>query len=541
MLRKLLRKFRFWQIMTQDQQVNNGPCPKLLTPSLSSNLAALLAGLGNSSDIVTRSLKLGAGGEIEAALVFVDGLVDKEQINDNILKPLMVDLPQIGYPDQLPRSNLISIIQASVLTIGEIKIAKDEGEIVAAIVTGETALIIEGFSEALILDTKHWETRAIEQPETEAAVRGPREGFTETLRTTTAMLRRKIRDPNLTFDGLRLGERTKTDVAIAYLKGLTNDRLVVEIKRRLQRIRTDAILESGYIEEFIEDNPFSPFPTIGNSEKPDKVAAKLLEGRAAILVDGTPFVLTVPTLFVENFQATEDYYGRWGYRTFLRWIKYLAFVISLIMPAVYVALTTFHQELIPTSLLITFAAAREGIPFPAVVEALGMIITFEILREAGIRAPRSFSQTISIVGALVIGETVVAAGLIGAPMVVVVSGTAIASFAVPSLEDAGALLRIGITIMAGAFGLYGILICFLVILVHLASIRSFGAPFMSPLMPLSPGDLKDVAVRAPMWAMLTRPRAFARNDPQRQEFRLQPEPPRPADKPASFPKRKGGG
>ena len=390
MFRNLLRKFRFWQIMAQDQQVNNGPRRKLLTRSLGSNLTALLTSLGNSSDIGTRSLKFGARGEIEAALVFVDGLVDKEQINESIIKPLMVDLPQTGYLDELPRSNLISIIQTSVLTIGEVKTAKEEAEIVDAVTTGQTALIIEGFSEALIIGTQHWKTRAIEQPQTEFAVRGPREGFTETLRTNTAMLRRKIRDSSLTFDVMRLGERTKTDVVIAYLKGLTNDRLVGEIKRRLQRIRTDAILESGYIEEFIEDNPFSPFPTIANSEKPDKVAAKLLEGRAAILVDGTSFVLTVPTLFVENFQSAEDYYGRWGFRTFLRWIKYLAFAISVLLPAVFVALSTFHQELIPTSLLITFASAREGIPFPAAVEALGMIVVFEILREAGIRAPRSF-------------------------------------------------------------------------------------------------------------------------------------------------------
>jgi spore germination protein KA len=286
-------------------------------------------------------------------------------------------------PEERLEVDDIDIIRTTMISVGSVEQVNSINEVVDSCLSGDTVLLINGFKEALVISTRGWESRGVEEPKTESVVRGPREGFSETLRTNTTLLRRKIKNPDLTLESMKIGRKTKTSVCIAYLKGVANPRLIEEVKRRLKRINTDAILESGYIEEFIEDAPFSIFPTIANSEKPDVVAAKILEGRAAILVDGTPFVLTVPMVFIENFQSAEDYYSRAYFASLVRVLRFVSFMISTLAPALYVALTTFHQELIPTPLLFTMAAAREGIPFPAVLEAGMMIIVFEILREAG--------------------------------------------------------------------------------------------------------------------------------------------------------------
>ena len=282
-------------------------------------------------------------------------------------------------------------------------------------------------------------------------------------------------------------------------------------------------LRSGYI-EYIEDNPLSFLPTVGNSEKPDLVAAKMLEGRVAILTDGTPFVLTVPYLFIEAFQSTEDYYSRPYYASILRLLRFTAFFISEFAPAFYVALTTYHQEMIPPALLISMAAAKEGTPFPAFVEAMIMGVIYEILKEAGVRLRGRWTGC-GIVGALVIGESAVSAGLIGAPMVIVVAITAISAFVVSSISDTVSIMRLLYVILAGALGLFGIMIGIAGFLTHLVSLRSFGVPYLSPLAPTTMQDMKDVFVRAPWWTMFTRPRVIGWKNPVRQKFRLMPEAP----------------
>lgn len=496
------------------------------TSNLDQNLRQLQSILGESPDIIIRRFSIGnlvnLGG-LGGLLIFVDGLADKKIIDEQILKPLMVDGRKITCnANNRPDFNSIEEI---LLTTGSVKKGERVSEAVTGVLAGDTVILVDGFQEFYIVATRGWEKRAIEEPQSEVVVRGPREGFTETLRTNTALIRRKIHDPNLTFECMSIGERTKTEVCIAYIKGIADDSLITEIRRRLKRIKTDSILESGYIEEFIEDAPFSIFPTVARSERPDAVAGKILEGRAAIIVAGTPFVLTVPMLFVEVFQSPEDYYSRAYYGTLIRWVRYAAFVLSLLMPAIYVALVSFHLELVPTPLLITLAAAREGLPFPPVVEAIIMGLIFEILREAGIRLPRPIGQAISIVGALVIGQAVVSAGLVGAPMVIVIALTAIASFVIPHLADSTAFLRVILTILAGILGAYGIIIGLLALLIHLASLRSFGAPYLSPAAPFFATDLKDAVGRVPWWAMFRRSHNFGGKDPKRQEFRLMPRTP----------------
>lgn len=491
-----------------------------LTGNLVKDLDSFKKLSGDSSDIVIRELVL--GNKVSVAVIFIDGLAFEPAIREHILEPLI----HWKGKDVLKQSDsdIFDELKNNLLPVGAIKEELSLNKIVNRVFAGDTALLVNGSKGALVFNIPGWERRIPSEPEAEVVVKGPREGFVETIRTNTALLRRKIGDPGLTFDTLEIGRRTRTEVSIAYLKEVVNPKLVEEVKRRLKRINTDAILSAGFIEEFIEDAPFSPFKTVGYTERPDVAAAKLTEGRVAIIVDGTPVVNTVPLLFVETFQSPDDYNFRPYFSTIIRWIRYLSFFLSVYTPAIYVALTEFHQEILPTELLISMAAAIEGTPFPTVVEAVTMGVVFEILREAGIRLPKAVGQAVSIVGALVIGESAVTAGIISAPIVIVVAATAIASFVVPQQNDAGTLLRIAFTLMAGFLGLLGIGILSIIILTHLVSLRSFGVPYLSPISPLMPKDLKDVLVRAPIWAMFTRPESIGVTDPVRQEFNLMPEP-----------------
>jgi Bacillus/Clostridium GerA spore germination protein. len=497
-----------------------------LSKNLEENLQLLREALGPSDDVIIRDMMISSNSKVDAAVIYIDGLVDRNLVNQDILKPLMFNLQLIKDNVSQNYSSLIDFIKSSVLTVGQIIATEDIDRVISDVLIGHTAILVEGVTQAMLIDAKGWKVRNIEEAKNELAIRGPRVGFNETLRTNTALLRRIIRDPRLTFESLQIGERSKTDIAIVYIKGIIKDSLIDEIKQRLKRINTDAILDIGYIEQYIEDNPLSVFSTIGNSERPDVTAARVLEGRAAILVDGSPFALTLPMLFIEGFQSPEDYYARLYYASFIRWIRFLAFVLSVYLPAIYVALMSFHQELLPSPLLITVSAAKEGIPFPVGIEAIFMIILFEILREAGLRMPRTLGQAVSIVGALVIGQASVSAGLVGAPMVVVLAATAIASFVAPSQADLGALLRIIVVIFASFLGLFGIIILSLEILSHLASLRSLGVPYLSPIAPLDIRGLKDTLIRAPLWAMDSRPASLDPRDTTRQSPGQMPQTPK---------------
>jgi spore germination protein KA len=331
-------------------------------------------------------------------------------------------------------------VKDKMLYIGEVEETDRISELVDGYLSGDAVLLMDRYSKALVVGCKGWEKRQIEKPQNESVVRGPLESFTEDFITNTSMLRRIIQHPDLVIESMRIGRKTRTKVGITYVKGIVDQALVSEVKKRLNAINTDAILDSGYIEQFIEDSPFSLFPTIGHTEKPDVLAAKILEGRVGILVNGSPFALTAPMLFIEHFQSAEDYYGRPYDTSIIRLFRYLSTAFSILLPSLYVALTTFHQELIPTPLLFTMASAREGTPFPAVLEAGIMVVLFEILREAGVRLPNPVGQAISIVGALIIGESAVSAGLIGAPMVIVIALTAVSGFVVYSLSQPVAIL-----------------------------------------------------------------------------------------------------
>jgi spore germination protein KA len=507
---QLLFKMKWEPQAESEKQEQEPQAEEVSKSSLSENLEENLKALedeAGSSDLVIRRFVFGR--QARAAIVYVDGLTDKTLVNEDILKPLM--RINITGERALASSADIDYVKDALLFVGDIDTEDTLDEAIGDILSGDTVFFMDGAQKAMVISLKGWKTRGIDEPLTESVVRGPREGFTETLRINTSMLRRKIKNPDLKFEMMKIGRRTRTDVCIVYIKDLAKPELIDEIRQRLGRIKTDAILESGYVEQYIEDAPESIFPTIANSEKPDRVAAKLLEGRAALLVDGTPFVLTVPMVFIESFQSAEDYYSRPFYASLIRILRFVSFLISILAPAMYVALSAFHQELIPTPLLLSMASAHEGVPFPAVMEAALMLLFFEILREAGVRLPRPVGQAVSIVGALVIGQAAVSAGLIGAPMVIVVAITAISSFVVPAQADAESLIRFALLILSGFLGGFGIGIGLFAMLIYLASLRSFGTPYLMPVAPYSRSGMKDTFIRAPLWNMARRPRGMAQD------------------------------
>ncbi|MCU6710772.1 spore germination protein [Paenibacillus sp. J5C_2022] len=504
-----------------------------LNSSLAANVDRIKKTLGNSSDIVIREVGIGKSGEQRMAIIYTDGLADKDAVASFIMESSMLDIEQTDTAERLSESgSALQFLQDSTLTIGEVKPIADFDGLLHSLLSGEAIILLDGYAEGIAAGTRGWKDRGVSEPAAESVIRGPRESFSETLRTNTALLRRKIKDPNLWLETRQIGRVTKTDVSVMFINGIANDGVVEEVRSRLDRIDIDAILESGYIEELIQDKTYTPFPTVYNSERPDVIAAELLEGKVAILVDGTPFVLIVPALFVSFLHAAEDYYHRADISTLVRILRYLGVFIALFGPSLYVAITTYHQEMLPTQLLISLAAQREGIPFPAFIEAIMMEVSFEILREAGLRMPRSIGSAVSIVGTLVIGQAAVEAGIVSAAMVIVVATTAIASFVFPaySLANTIRMLRFPLMGLAVSFGLFGIIVGVFAILLHLCSLRTFGVPYLSPFAPLIPEDHKDTFFRLPQWAMTTRPRLISQKNIKREQSPdlAKPQPPQPS-------------
>ncbi|WP_028308810.1 spore germination protein [Desulfitibacter alkalitolerans] len=472
------------------------------------------------SDFMLREIALGDEPPVKIIIACIDGLVNKQMVNADILKPLMIEARIANLKKELNNRTILTILKENLLTTIELQEIQDFQETIDAILAGDSVIYIEGKATALKAGSKGWEARGIEEPGTEAVVRGPREGFVESLGINISLLRRKIKNPRLKFEMMKLGKQSRTNVCICYIKDIANEKIIDTTRKRIKNIKTDAILESGYIEEFIEDAPFSIFPTVGNSEKPDVVAAKLLEGRVAVLCDGTPFVLTVPFLFLESIQSSEDYYSRSPLSSMIRALRMLALLISIILPGLYVAVVSFHYDIIPFKLLLTMMAARGGIPFSPFTEAFMMGVIFEILREAGVRMPRPIGQAVSIMGALVIGEATVKAGLISNPVVIVTALTAISSFAVPPTTGFMPFIRIILLIAANILGFMGMLLIIAVFLIHMCTLRSFGVSYLSPFSPLDVTDLKDTIIRVPIWAMNTRPRTLTWKDADMTKYRM---------------------
>ena len=524
MIRFIAKKLLYWHsIKSQrqnDTQEAQQPTPEVTVfRSLKRNVDYFNEAIGKSGDVITHEFSFGKNCEFSATLIYIDGLVNTDLITESIIKPLILNKNLCG-DSAFGILKTIETITETMLCSGDVKPSKLMSDLINGCFCGDTVMFVDSVDEALIINSKGWEKRAVSEPQTEVVVRGPREGFTENLRTNTALLRRRIKNEQFRLDHMMVGKRTRTSICLAYLKDVASPKIVEDLKRRLSLLNVDSIIDSGYIEQYIEDNPFSIYATVASSEKPDVVTGKILEGRIAIIVDGSPFVLTVPMLYTENFQTSEDYYVRPLYASMTRLLRYIAYFLAIFTVPIFVAMTTFHPELIPTTLLFSIAAAREGTPFPAFFEALVLVFAFEILREAGLRLPRPVGQTISIVGALIMGDAAVSAGIVGTPMVIMVALSSVAGFVVPAQLNSLFIERFIMLVLASTLGGFGIVMGLLAIAIHLASLKSFGVPYLTAFVPTKAGQ--DTFVRAPLWFMTRRPTEIAYGDTKRRSKFIPP-------------------
>lgn len=468
----------------------------------------------NSDDIINRSLNIGMNSKRKAALIYIESGIDKQILNNDILRPLMlVDLP----PDEGNHGSISSITD-HLLTIGDIKSTDNLKEAVHYIYDGMVLLLVDGMPRVLVIDIHDGEFRGIDEPPGERTVRGSREGFVEVLDVNISMIRRRLRDPKLVVKKTIVGRRSRNPVAILYVEDIAAPELVAEVERRIAAIDTDGIVASGYIEQYIEDQPSALFPQVWSSERPDKMTMKLLEGRIVIIVHGTPLALVVPSLFVEFLQATEDYYERTMGAAYQRLLRFFAFFVAISLPALYISLLSFLPEMLPTTLITSLAQARKEVPYPVFFETIVQELIIQLTIESGLRLPGSVGQTVGVVAGIILGQAAVSAKLASPGIIIVVALTTIATFALPSSSMilASRVVRLPMLFLSAAFGLFGFSMGWLILLTHLTSLESLGVPYFAPFAPTRYRDLQDALFRFPLWKMEKRPASIPHQDDTRQ-------------------------
>ncbi|MBO1579875.1 spore germination protein GerKA [Bacillus sp. XF8] len=489
--------------MTQVKQnaKQSGNKEKHMFPSLAENINYLKNKLFHSDDL--KKLELPFQNK-KGTLLYIESLADPNLIHQFALEPLLTRT-ELSLNEAFSTLNMKSETN---LLYG-----------IQLLLQGKSLYFHEKAQSFCIFETALSLKRDIKEPDNEGIVRGPHTGFVEDLATNLTSIRKLIKNPNLVVKYFTLGEEMNTKVAIVYMQDLANDELVTEVKRRLQTIKTDSLMPPGYIQEFIEDTSFSPFPQQLNTERPDRTVANLMEGRVAILADGDPTALIVPVTLFAFYQSPDDYNNRWIVGSFIRLLRIVSFLIAFLLPAFYIATVAFHPDVLPLELVYTIKSSLELVPFPPIIEALLLELIFELLREAGIRLPSRVGQTIGIVGGLVIGDAIVKAGLVSYTMTIVVALTAISSFLVPSndMSSAVRILRFPLMILAALFGYVGISFGLIITFVHLCQLHSFHTPYLSPIAPMRIKDMKDAFVRLPIWSFRNRP-----HDPKPKKMLRQP-------------------
>jgi spore germination protein KA len=474
---------------------------KLISKKLSDNIDYLkkIYSIPKNGDIVLREFDIVAKDKIiPACIIFYDGMTDRNIIDLAILQPLMLlsNLEVKGKENELSE-----YVSKHLLVHNQTKVTENMGKVIDEINFGGCGVFIDGIDVAFACDVKGWEHRGVDRPETESVVRGPQEGFTETLRTNTALVRKILKDDDLIAEDISIGKRSKTPCSLLYIKDIANDSLVDEVRRRLKGIKVDYIFDSGELEQYLEDNPFMTTPQIIATERPDRVAAVLTEGKVAVIMSGSPFALIMPTTNFDLLQSAEDTYMRFPYVNLIRIVRTIAIFVSLLLPGLYVAITNFHHEMIPTDLLLAIEASRERVPFPSVVEILIMEFAFELILEAGIRRPGPLGPTLGIIGALILGQAAVAASIVSPILIIIVAVTGIGSFAIPNfgLGLSFRLLRFIFIFLASIAGFLGITFGLFIYGVWSCSVKSFGVPFMAPIGPKTNSSYFAQFVRSPLW------------------------------------------
>ncbi len=451
-----------------------------------------------NGDIVLREFSVKKGGrEYAAILVSVDGLSDGDSINDFILKPLMLTS---GEPNVVT-DKLADYIENRILTQGQITRTDNLREMAEKVNIGNAALLIDTMECGFIVDVKSWEHRGIGSPENEAVIQGPHEGFNEVLRSNTALIRKTLNNPNLIMENVFLGKTSKTPGALVYLGNVTNTGLVDEIRRRINEIDAEYILSSLDVEQYIEEESYTTLPQIMTTERPDRVCKAVSEGRAALVMNGSPHVLVMPVTFFDLITSAEDEYLRYPYSVFVRILRYAAAIIASLFPAVFVSLMNYHPELLMTNLTYAIASSRSAVPLGAVAELLLMELAFELIKEAGIRVPGPIGSTLGIVGGLIVGQAAVDANIVSPIMIIIVAVTGISAFTIPSysLSFSFRFSRFLYIFGAAVAGLAGVTAVFFVNTLAAAGTKSFGVPFLSPMCPRESKSAAELIFGRPIW------------------------------------------
>ena len=483
-----IRKYIEKEKESQYKKPKESPYEKeKLSINLEDNLIKIREICRGSSDITIQKMRISG---INCALITCEGMYDLDSLSRLMLRPLT----KLRIKD-CTEERLFKYLNTNTMLSADQKIFYTFSELFDYAMSGFGILLFENKNCGIAFGIQGFPSRSIAEPSSEMNIRGSREGFVESVKVNMTMVRRRLKTPDLCFEMSKAGMKSKTNICIVYRKDMVSEELLYDVKSRLLSVKLDNVLESGYLQPFLENRKMSLFSGVGSTERPDTFCAKICEGRVGILVDGTPFALTVPKLFAENFQSFDDYSIKPFYTALIRFLKYTAFFISTMLPGLYVAIATFHPELVPEALLYNIAAAEENTPFPLFFEAFIIHLFYEVMREAGLRLPRAVGHTVSIIGALIVGDAAVTAGLIGAPMVMVVALTAISSFVLPTLYETTAFLRFMYILAGGFLGLFGISVLFCLVFINLCSVNNYGIPTTSPLSPLSIYSLRDIFIR----------------------------------------------
>ncbi len=486
-----------------------------LPKSLQDKLDILKPYKDKNFDMVIRPIEIKAKQmNRKAAVVYIESITDTNILHQDVLRPLN----KLAAEDTAGYGSIIEYVYKNSLTAGNIVYTDGLSEMVHAVFEGYTVLMIDGYAEILIIKINNGHSRAIEEPILDRTISGPREGFVESLAINVSMIRHKLRDPNLAVKKKVLGRRTRSNIAVLYIEDIASKDIVSEVFKRLDEIDVDGILSAGQLAQYFEDNPHSFFQLYRQTERVDIVVANLLEGRVAVISDQSPLVVIYPTLFIETLQASEDYYQKAQHGTFMRLLRFLAFIMSVSLPAFYISLISYRQELIPFDLVIPLIESRKDVPFPAIIEVLLLEVMVQIIIEAGLRMPANLGQTIGIVAGIILGQAIISARLASPAAIILIAITTISTFAIPNicLSLATRLIRLFLLITSSIFGLYGFSLGWFLILTHLISQESMGVPYLSPLAPTRYADLKDSFFRSYNWDFKNRPVSIPVQDRKRQ-------------------------
>ena len=478
----------------------------MLTKNLKQNIQAIQNIFHNSQDLIVREFV--SFEKINSAIIYLDGSVDKQFLISGVVNPLQ--------KSNLPKNeNIADYATKQIVAFAQVKTENNLNTITTELNNGFCVVLFNGSEKATCVDSTKWPVRAVSEPPTSAVINGPREGFVEDVLTNVSLLRKRLKNPNVIFEKMEVGKYSKTQIRLCYISGIADPQIVQKIRTKINQIQIDGIIDSSYVATFLEDRHHSIFRQVGSAEKPDIIASKILEGRVAIIVDGSPIVLTLPFLLIEDFQNSNDYYSTSTSASFLRWLRFFGATLAIILPGCYVAVMLYHYKLIPIKLLISIANSIQGIPLSPFLEILFIIFLFEMLYEASLRMPRYLGLALSVVGALILGDTAVKAGLISPPAVMIVALTGVMSYTVPNQSVQISLLRIIFTILGGVLGLYGIIIGGLFLVGYLCSIENYTAPYLAPFGPFIKQDQKDSFFKKPVTSQEYRPQSFSNKNKKR--------------------------